>query len=156
MWNIQVIVEMFVHLNLNLADTIYRNETVNCSTVYLCTLINSLSCSGWASKRKNGYRAVGNAFFIASPLLPPSFGLSLAHLSFQLDLFSPPPLPSPFLLYKFNANHPALGCLSSAQALMRRAERPWGAGWRGRGLHYIYKPECWGQETFCRSNCPAP
>ena len=41
--------------------------------------------------------------------------------------------PSFFLLYKFNATHPAVGGLSSAQALMRRAERPRGAGWRGRG-----------------------
>jgi len=61
-----------------------------------------LSCSGSASKRKKGYGAVGNAFFIASPLLPPSFGLSLAHLSFQLDLFSPP------FLYCINLIPPTL------------------------------------------------
>jgi hypothetical protein len=134
MWNTQGILKVSVHLNLNLPDTIYQNEKVNCSTVYLCSLINSLACSSSASKRKNGYRAVGNAFFIASPLLPPSFGLSLAYLSFQLDLFS----PQVFLLFKFNATHPALGRLFSAQALMQGTERPRGAGWRGRGLPHIY------------------
>jgi len=142
MWNIQVILEMFIHLNLNLPDTIYRNETVNCSAVYLCSSINSLYCSGSASKRKNGYSAVGNAFFSVSPLLPPSFWPKLGASFLSTRSIQPPPHSPLFLLYKFNANHPALGGLSSAQALMRRAERPRGVGWRGRGLPYIYKPEC--------------